>query len=78
MSKSELEEVSPKIIMGVGEGSGNLFVEGDYDSIVHLQGKLLELEKLRRDNRRLSKRIEELESLQDTISPLDYTCTSNK
>ena len=36
------------VTMGVGEGGGKMFVKGDYDSIKHLQGKLLELEELRR------------------------------
>jgi cell shape-determining protein MreC len=39
---------SPKLMLGVGNGTGNLFVEGDYDSITILQNKLLELEELRR------------------------------
>jgi len=59
MSKSELEEMGSKIIMGVGDGSGNLFVEGNYDSIITLQSKLLELEELRREVRRLKKLVGE-------------------
>ncbi len=54
MSKSELEE-SGRIIMGIGDGGGNLFVEGDYDSIKSLQSKLLELEKVRSENAELRK-----------------------
>ncbi len=48
-----------KIMMGVGEGSGNMFVEGDIDSILHLQKKLLELEALRRKVRRYEKVLKE-------------------
>ena len=40
---------SGEIIMGVGNGGGNLFVKGDYDSITTLQNKLFELENLRRE-----------------------------
>jgi hypothetical protein len=38
-----------EIIMGVGNGRGNLFVKGNYDSITTLQSKLFELENLRRE-----------------------------
>ena len=48
-----------KVMMGVGEGSGNMFVEGDIDSILHLQKKLLELEALRRKVRRYEKVLKE-------------------
>jgi hypothetical protein len=61
MSKSELEDSGEKLIMGVGDGGGNLFVEGDYDSITVLQEKLLELEELRRENERLKKMVEILQ-----------------
>lgn len=57
MSRSELEEAAPRIVMGVGNGGGNLFVEGDYDSIKVLQDKLLELERLRRENAELKERL---------------------
>ena len=57
MSKTDLEEQSSKIIMGVGNGSGDLFVEGDYNSVKILQDKLLELEELRRENKELKKKI---------------------
>lgn len=45
-------------IIGVGEGSGQNFVQGDYDSIKLLQEKLLLLEKFRRDS-------EEFENLKE-------------
>jgi len=61
MSKSELEDTGKKLIMGVGDGCGNLFVEGDYDSITTLQKKLLELEELRKENEQLKKKIEILQ-----------------
>jgi hypothetical protein len=61
MSKSELENTGEKIIMGVGEGGGNLFVEGDYASITLLQSKLFELEELREENKRLKKKIKILQ-----------------
>ena len=64
MSKSELEDTGGKLIMGVGDGGGNLFVEGDYDSITTLQEKLLELEELSKENKRLKKMVEILQ--QDT------------
>ena len=32
--------------LGVGDGSGNLYVHGDYESIKHLQGKILRMEKM--------------------------------
>jgi len=64
MSNFKLEP--GELIMGVGDGSGNLFVKGDYDSITVLQQKLFELEELRRgekfkeENAELRKEIEEL------------------
>jgi hypothetical protein len=48
-----------KVSIGVGEGNGNFFVEGDYDSIVHLQKKLFELEDLRRQVRKYKKFLKE-------------------
>ena len=61
MSKSDLEEAaSGKIQMGVGSGGGNLFVEGDYDSIKALQEKLFELEDTRREIRELKAKILDL------------------
>ncbi len=46
-ARAKSESVSPQITMGVGDGSGRLFVHGDRDSIKACQAKLLELEKLR-------------------------------
>lgn len=40
--------------IGVGDGSGELYVHGDYESIKHLQDKLLELENFRKHTRELS------------------------
>lgn len=37
-----------ELIMGVGNGGGNLFVKDNYESITVLQNKLLELKELRR------------------------------
>ncbi len=37
-----------KLTMGIGNGGGNLFVEGNYDSITALQQKLFELEEFRK------------------------------
>lgn len=48
---------TPPITMGVGDGTGNLFVHGDYESIKVLQGKLIELEDLRVELDRLKKAI---------------------
>jgi len=56
MSRSDM---TGEIIMGVGDGTGNLFVTGDYDSIKTLQEKLLELEEYRRGDKE-NKMIEEL------------------
>lgn len=36
------------VIMGVGDGTGNLYVEGEYEAIKTLQAKLEELRRLRR------------------------------
>jgi len=57
MSRTELTENGNDIIMGVGNGGGNLFVKGDYDSIKVLQDKLLELEALRHRVKELEKRL---------------------
>lgn len=35
--------------LGVGDGTGNLFVHGDYDSIKRVQALIFECEKLRKD-----------------------------
>ncbi len=55
MSRSDLEENGTRIILGVGRGDGNLFVEGDYDSITRVQNMIFELEELRRENHLLKK-----------------------
>jgi len=52
-----------ELIMGIGDGGGNLFVRGDYDSITTLQNKLFELEELRREkntDKELNKKVKEL------------------
>lgn len=41
-------EKKTNMCLGVGDGTGNLFVYGDYDSIKTAQNKLLELETLRK------------------------------
>lgn len=38
--------------LGVGDGTGNLFVHGDYDSIKRVQALIFECEKLRKDAER--------------------------
>jgi predicted nuclease with TOPRIM domain len=54
-----------ELIMGIGNGGGNLFVKGDYDSIKTLQYKLLELEELRKENKDLQDKIEYLQNRLD-------------
>ncbi len=44
---AKLDTRSNEVMMGVGDGSGEHYVRGDYDTIKLLQGKLFELEKLR-------------------------------
>ncbi len=58
-----IETYKTRVILGVGDGTGNLFVEGDYESITVLQKKLLELEAVRRENRKLKKKLDAIESL---------------
>ncbi len=58
-----VDEYKTRVILGVGDGTGNLFVEGNYQSITVLQKKLLELEEVRRENRRLKKKLDDIESL---------------
>jgi len=53
--KQAKETYITKLILGVGNGSGNLFVEGDYDSITRVQNMIFELEELRIENRDLKK-----------------------
>ena len=38
-----------RMSLGVGDGTGNLFVHGDYDSIKRVQELIFECERLRRD-----------------------------
>src|SRR5690554_3459088 len=38
--------------LGVGDGNGNLFVHGDYDSIKRVQALIFECEELRKDAER--------------------------
>jgi hypothetical protein len=49
-----------ELIMGVGNGGGNLFVKGDYESITTLQNKLFEWEKSKREIEELKEEVEEL------------------
>lgn len=60
--------------LGVGDGSGTLFVHGDYESIKHLQFKLLDLEKRRREKQDhvivhdlKNRTIMDLQTLSDTL-----------
>lgn len=55
--------------LGVGDGSGKLFVHGDYDSIKTVQKKLLELEELRVENAKLRA---EANDAVEKISPKQY------
>ena len=65
------EKVS--VTMGVGSGGGNSFVHGDYDSIKVLQGKLLEMERLRSENERLKAERVDLEQFRGALIALsDY------
>lgn len=54
---TELRQLRAKtqVTMGVGNGSGSLFVYGDYDSIKAAQKIVLEVEKLRAENEGLRK-----------------------
>jgi hypothetical protein len=54
-----------ELIMGIGNGGGNLFVKGDHDSITTLQHKLLELEELRRENAVLKEKVDYLQNKLD-------------
>lgn len=47
--------------LGVGDGDGYLFVEGNYESIKVCQEKLIELENLRVENEQLKQQIVVLE-----------------
>ncbi len=58
-----VDEYKTRVILGVGDGTGNLFVEGDYESIVVLQKKILELEAVRRENRSLKKKLDAITAL---------------
>lgn len=44
----DLTEDSKEVTLGVGNGSGKSFVNGDYESVKVLQGKLLHYEALKR------------------------------
>jgi len=72
------EDLNEKLIMGVGSGSDNLFVSGDYESITALQNKLFELEELRRENENLKKEVQRLENISKEITPTDYICGNIK
>lgn len=45
--ENEKLRIKTSVSLGVGDGQGNLFVHGDYDSIKTVQAKIFELEKLR-------------------------------
>ena len=53
--QAECEKLRSKteLTLGVGDGNGNLFVHGDYDSIKRVQALIFECEKLRKDAERL-------------------------
>lgn len=57
----------PEATMGVGDGTGQLFVHGSYESIKTLQAKIFELEELRRrpDASGLSELIELIKDIND-------------
>lgn len=42
---------SGNLSIGVGDGSGNLFVHGDYDSVKAVQNMIFELEELRKSTK---------------------------
>lgn len=52
--QAECESLRAKtsLSLGVGDGTGNLFVHGDYDSIKRVQALIFECEKLRKDAER--------------------------
>lgn len=54
--KDEFESLRTKTSMslGVGDGTGNLFVHGDYDSIKRMQVLIFEFEKLRKASSELT------------------------
>jgi len=66
-----------ELIMGVGSGSTNLFVKGDYDSITVLQQKLFELEELRRDCSAEEKE-KEIDKLKDELIQLKLEMAADK
>ena len=51
--------------IGVGDGSGSLFVHGDYESIKRVQSMIFELEKLRSENEELKSKPTLRESYND-------------
>lgn len=52
--QAECEKLHSKtrVSLGVGDGGGSLFVQGDYDSIKRVQALIFEREKLRKDAER--------------------------
>lgn len=54
--QAEFESLRTKTSMslGVGDGTGNLFVYGDYDSIKRVQALIFEFEKLRKASSELA------------------------
>ncbi len=67
----EKEEYSTKIILGVGDGTGRLFVEGDYKSITKVQHMIFELEKLRRENRSMQSKLQKIsDKITDVVGDL--------
>lgn len=73
--QAENERLREKVgvTMGVGSGGGNSFVHGDYDSIKVLQGKLLEVERLRSENERLkAAHVDTLKAMRQAVVALAY------
>ncbi len=77
----DLRLESGELMMGVGNGGGNLFVKGDYDSITVLQQKLFELEEYRRgehQNEEVKRLKEEVENLKDELLRVKLELASEK
>ena len=55
--QAKYEELRTKtsVSLGVGDGNGNLFVHGDYESIKRVQALIFECEQLRKDAERYRK-----------------------
>ena len=59
------------VTMGVGEGDGKMFVHGDYESIKHLQTKILNWEKVVAEKSALEK---EKARLEERVKAIDQLC----